>query len=125
MVITPPKAHIKVDVSFRAGMLPMRTVGDPGAQGAGVTGIHGKGVRTPPAAVVALRTAGFAGLEHMMKVGMFLTGMLSMIVAAGWEWVNTLFSGVTTSTPGASPKGHCKKAPLQTCIGIFFILING
>jgi hypothetical protein len=41
--------HIKVEVSFKAGMLPMSTVGAPATQGAGVTGTQGAGVKTPAA----------------------------------------------------------------------------
>ena len=42
-------------------MVLYSAVGDPGAQGAGMTGTHGIGVRTPSAAAVAAATVGFAG----------------------------------------------------------------
>lgn len=45
---------------FNAGVFPTRTVGDPGDHGAGITGMHGIGVKTPNAAAVAAATAGFA-----------------------------------------------------------------
>jgi hypothetical protein len=45
---------------------------------------------------------------------MFFIGMLSMIVAAGWLLVRTMFSGVTTIVLGAIPIEHCNIAPLQT-----------
>lgn len=41
MVMTPPHVHMHLDVAVSAGVLPMRTVGDPGAHGADVTGIQG------------------------------------------------------------------------------------
>ena len=58
--MTPPHAHISFDDSFSAGMLPIRTVGAPGAHGAGIVGTHGIGVSTPSAAAVAAATVGFA-----------------------------------------------------------------
>ena len=41
MVIEPSQLHIKVEVLFRAGLLPIMTVGEPGVQGAVVTGMQG------------------------------------------------------------------------------------
>ena len=40
MEMTPPQVHISFDVLLRTGMPPSRTVGDPGAHGAGVTRLH-------------------------------------------------------------------------------------
>ena len=74
MVITPPQEHIRVEVSFRAGWLPMSTVGAPGTHGAAVTGMHGAGVGTPSAAEVAAITAGFDGAVHMPNGGIFFPG---------------------------------------------------
>ena len=85
----PAQAQIHLDVSFRAGMFLMSTVGEPGAQGAGITGTQGMGVSTPAAAVVAAETEGFARLLHMKKGGMFTMGMLSMIFAASIYPANT------------------------------------
>ena len=51
--MTPAKAHMHVEVLFSMGMLPTRIFGDPGAHGAGSTGVQGMGVSTPRAAVVA------------------------------------------------------------------------
>jgi hypothetical protein len=45
--ITPPQVHISVELSLRAGILPMRTVGEPGAHGAVGKGTQGIGVNTP------------------------------------------------------------------------------
>jgi hypothetical protein len=65
--MTPPQAHIKVEVLFSAGMFSTRTEGEPGVHGAGVTGTHGIGVNTPRAAVVAVATAGFETVVHMPR----------------------------------------------------------
>lgn len=80
--ITPPQEHINLELLLRAGMLPIRTVGDPGAHGAAVTGTQGMGVRTPNAAAVAAATVGLEGELHMPNGGMLEMGMLSMMVAA-------------------------------------------
>jgi hypothetical protein len=56
-------------------MFPMSTVGDPGVQGAAVTGIQGIGVRTPRAAAVAEATVGFAMELHMPNGMIFTMGM--------------------------------------------------
>jgi len=63
------------ELSLRAGWLAISTVGDPGAQGADVTGIHGCGVRTPMAAEVAAATCGLARDMHIPKVGMLTMGL--------------------------------------------------
>ena len=95
-------------------MLPIKTVGEPGAHGAGVTGTHGMGVRTPRAAAVAAATVGFDGELHMPNGGMFTMGALSMIVAAGGPPASTWLVGKTTRLLGATPKLHCIIAPIQT-----------
>jgi hypothetical protein len=73
--ITPPHVHMHLLVSFKAGMLPMSTVGEPAAQGVVVTGTQGAGVGTPKAADVAAITAGFKGALHIPNVGMLTTGL--------------------------------------------------
>ena len=55
-------------------MLPISTVGEPGAHGADVAGIHGMGVNTPRAAAVALATVGLARDEHMPNGRIFTKG---------------------------------------------------
>lgn len=70
--ITPPQLHMHLHVLFTAGFPPTNTVGDPGAQGAAVTGTQGIGVKTPNAAAVAAATCGFAMEVHIPK-GMILT----------------------------------------------------
>jgi hypothetical protein len=74
-------------------------------QGAGVTGVHGIGVKTPKAAAVAAATAGFAGDEHIPKGRMFTNGLLSMMFASGVP-VSVRFCGSTTNALGATPKLH-------------------
>jgi len=73
-MITPPQAHMYVEVLFKAGMLAIRTVGDPGVHGATTTDMHGMGVNTPNAAAVAAATVGFVGLIHMPKGMIFAMG---------------------------------------------------
>ena len=92
--MTPAQAHMHLHPSCNAGLLATKIVTEPGTHGAGMTGTHGMGVRTPSAAAVADATVGFAMEEHMAKGGMFLIGMLSMMVAAGGPASNW-FSGVT------------------------------
>ena len=104
------------DVLFRAGMPPIITVAEPGAHGA-VTGTHGIGVNTPSAAAVAEATVGLAIDMHMPKVGMFVIGMLSMIVAAGAPAI-VLLVGITISAEGATPNVQVIAAPAVTSCGI-------
>jgi hypothetical protein len=93
-------------------------VGAPGAQGAGVTGIHGIGVSTPIAADVAAATVGFAMLLHIPNGMMLTMGTLSMMFAAGMLPVIILLTGNTTNVLGARPNEHCRVAPEQTCMGM-------
>ena len=115
--MTPAHMHIHFDESFKAGMLPIMTVGEPGAQGATVLGTHGMGVNTPSAAEVAEATVGLAMDEHMPKVGMFAIGLKSMMLAAGAPHM-VLFAGGTMSAPGATPKLHVIIAPAVTSFPI-------
>jgi hypothetical protein len=101
-------------VLLSAGMFAIKTVGEPGAHGAGITGTHGIGVNAPNAAAVADATVGFASDEHMPNGMMFTSGLLSMMFASG-VWVSVLFAGNTASVLGAAPKLHCNDAPMQTC----------
>jgi hypothetical protein len=81
--MTPAHEHMQVDVLFSAGWFPIITVGDPGAQGAVVTGMQGWGVSTPIAAEVAAATCGFTIDMHIPKGGMLVIGAKSMMLAAG------------------------------------------
>ena len=119
--MVPPQRHIHVQVLFKAGILPMSTVGEPGVQGASVLGTHGMGVNTPRAAAVAAATSGLAGDMHIPKEEMFTSGWLSMMVAAGVP-SRVSFVGNTLSVPGATPNGHISIAPETTSWGINFLL---
>lgn len=81
--ILPPHAHMQLLSDVSAGTPATDTVGDPGAHGPAMTGMHGCGVSTPSAALVAAATWGFEGVVHMPKVGMFAIGFMSWIVATG------------------------------------------
>jgi hypothetical protein len=74
--------HIHVEVLSSAGTSLIVTFSDPGAQGLAITGIHGWGVSTPIAALVAAATWGFAGDIHIPKVGMLAIEM-SVTTPAG------------------------------------------
>ena len=106
MLMTPAQVHMHLLELFSAGFLPIITVGEPGAQGAVVTGMQGWGVKTPLAAVVAAATCGLANELHIPKGMIFFIGMLSMITAAGFLVPLTRFSGVTIMALGATPKVH-------------------
>jgi hypothetical protein len=112
--ITPPHAHIHLDVLLSAGMLLIMTVGEPGAHGAVVTGMHGMGVSTPMAAAVADATVGLAMDMHMPNGGMFTIGFMSMMLAAGGPPHMVLFVGSTFSALGATPNVHIIIAPVVT-----------
>jgi hypothetical protein len=122
--MTPAQLHMHFELLFSATLFPTRTVGDPGAQGADVTGIQGCGVNTPIAADVAAATCGLASDEHIPKGIIFVIGMLSMMVAIGCEQVNVLSVGSTMKVLGAVPKLHCKVALLHTAVPIFFLLYS-
>jgi hypothetical protein len=115
-VITPAQVHIQVLVLFRAGFLPAITVGEPGTQGAGITGTQGTG--EPCAAI----TAGFVGAEHIPNGGMLTIGFLSMMVAAGILDPLTMAVGSTIMVDGATPKLHLNIAPLTTNCATFQLL---
>lgn len=117
MVIMPPHMQVQVDVLFNAGIPPSMTVADPGAQGATVLGMHGIGVNTPNAAAVADATVGLARDMHTPNVGMFTSGLLSMMFAAGVPII-VLLVGSTLSALGAAPNVHIIIDPVVTKSGI-------
>ena len=89
-----------------AGLLAINTVGQPGAQGAAITGVQGWGLRTPGGkAAVAEATAGLAMEVHIPKGSILTNGLLSIIVAAGIV-AFTLSVGRTIKVLGAIPKLH-------------------
>lgn len=73
--MTPLQVQLSVQVMFRANWLPILTVGEPGDQGAEVTGTQGTGVSVPPAAAVAAATWGLLGVLHMPNGNIFVMGM--------------------------------------------------
>ena len=112
--ITPAQLHMHLEVLLSPGMLRTSTVGEPGAQGAGMTGTQGIGVKTPSAADVAAATVGFASDWHIPKGGILAIGILSIIFAAGGPCPSTVGTG-TTRVLGANPKLHVIMAPIETC----------
>jgi hypothetical protein len=110
--------HMHLQVSFSDGLWASITVGEPGIQGAGVLGMHGMGVSAPMAAAVAAATFGLASDWHIPNGMMFIMGMWSMMLAAGWLPHMTMFIGNTTRVPGAIPILHLSMAPFTTCFGI-------
>ena len=116
--IMPAQAHISLLVLLSAGMLAISTVGEPGDQGAGITGTQGIG--DPSAAI----TAGLFGEVQAPNGTMLTIGRLSMMLAAGIIELITRFFGNTTSELGAAPKVHVSKAPMQTCFGISILPLS-
>jgi hypothetical protein len=98
---------------FRAGMPPIRTVGEPGTHGV-VTGMQGIGVNTPIAAAVAAATIGLAIELHVPNGMMFIIGAKSMIFAAGALSAFVMLVGKTIKLDGAAPKLHLSIAPIFT-----------
>lgn len=105
---------MSLELLFKAGILAISTWGEPGAQGAGITGVQGMGVRTPRAAEVADATAGLASELHIPKGSILRKGTLSIILAAGILDVITRLVGSTVKLEGATPKLHCIMAPMHT-----------
>jgi hypothetical protein len=104
---------------FKAGKLLIRTVGEPGTQGAGVTGTHGMGVKTPSFAAVAAITTGLAGLLHVPNGLILAIGTKSIIVHTGGPPAMTGGPfGIGLSTLGAAPKLHMMEAPVTTWMPI-------
>lgn len=106
---------------LRAGIFLIKTVGEPGIQGAVVMGMQGIGVKTPSAAAVAAATVGLAKELHMPKGKIFTMGILSMMLAKGILF-KTMFLGSTINCPGAMPKEQASMAPPATANPIFLLL---
>ena len=115
--MTPAQAHIHFEVEFNAGLPPMVTVGEPGAQGPVILGTHAWGA--PWAAI----TSGLVGAEHIPNGGMLLIGLKSIIVAAGVPQV-VVGAEVAFNVAGAAPKLHCNIAPVTTSCAITMTLLN-
>jgi hypothetical protein len=115
--IRPPQAHMHVLVRLSAGMLPISTVGEPGVHGAVTTGMHGIGENTPSFAAVAAATVGLVSVMHAPNGGMFISGLLSAIVAVGCP-ASVRATGATTSVAGDVPNTHLIIVPLIASGGI-------
>lgn len=95
----------------------------PGAQGATGTGIHGMGVSTPIAAVVADATIGLLSVVHIPK-GMTLTiGAKSIIVAFGLFWIIGRIGLVTIRVEGIWPNVHFSTAPIHTYLAMAYAVL--
>jgi|TARA_B100000161_G_scaffold178167_3_gene128192 hypothetical protein len=79
--------------------------------------MHGMGVRTPSAAEVAAATWGLDSDMHTPNGGMFIIGLLSMIVAIGIFAAVTV-PGVARRLEGAAPNEHFIMQPVLTAFGI-------
>src|SRR5690348_5885278 len=99
----------------------MDVVGLGGIHGALVIGMHGCGVSTPIAAVVAAATCGLDGLLHMPNGGMLTSGALSWMVAAGLPPMSVV-GRMTLRVAGAMPKVHMSIAPVVTFGGMTVLL---
>lgn len=108
--------HFESEVSALSSLIV--TTGEPGDQGAGMTGTHGIGVSTPCAAAVAEATCGFACVLHIPKGAMFVMGTLSMTVAVGCSSALDPLAGRTVSVEGALPWLHLSFAPFATSFGM-------
>ena len=75
MEITPAQVQKHLELLVKAEKLLIVTVGEPGVQGAVVTGMQGMGVSTPKAAAVALATVGLVRELQVPKVGILTIGM--------------------------------------------------
>ena len=112
MLIMDAQAHMIFELLLRVGMLPVRIVGAPGNQGAGVTGTHGTGVGTPSLAAVAAIKVGFAGQLHIPNGGMLAIGAELMMFAKGMS-TKTPDVGSTFKVEGARPNGQVNTADVE------------
>lgn len=102
---TPANPHIHMELLFKAGVPPNKTVGDPGVQAA-VIGVHGMGVNTPSAAAVAVATAGFAILVHKTNGVISAKGVADIILLPGARNPMEKLNGSVSRALGATPKLH-------------------
>jgi hypothetical protein len=86
-----------------SGWPPAVTSATPGTHGVG-NGVHGCGVSTPCAALVALATAGLVTVVHIPNGGRLTMAAQSAIVATGLPSASTCVAGKTLSADGAWPK---------------------
>ena len=119
MVMTPLQRQLSMDVLLSAGKLLTSTVGEPGIQGATVFGTQGAGVKNTGG---GLFVAGFVGLLHIPKGGIFTVGLKSMIVAISMD-VFTVPAGIVR-LEGATPNVHIIIAPPHTQMAIVSNLLS-
>jgi hypothetical protein len=100
----PPQAQLQMAPEQTAGVPPIKVVAVGGCQGPAGTGTQGIGVKTPNAAAVAATTVGLERLVHIPNGGMFSSGTISSIVAAGFPSISTRLKGKTLSGAGEMPK---------------------
>jgi len=123
-VMTPPHTHWHVLGDVTAGCPPIRVRVATGVHGPAGFGTHGIGVSTPRAAAVADATDGLANEVHIPKGGMFVTGTMSMMFAAGLPSIITRLFGSTFNADGATPKLHVINAVAVT-FGVGILLLPG
>ena len=111
--IAPPRAQGHVQLLVTTGSPPTFTLIEPGSQAVG-TGVQGTGVGVPSAAAVAAINAGFVGLWHMPKGGMFIPGTVSVTTAIGIPL--PVVGRIAVSVLGAKPNVQLNIAPLVTGI---------
>lgn len=116
--ILPPHVHIHLLLSVSAGMFITFTWALPGAHGVVITGTHGIGVSTPIAADVAEATVGLDKDWHIPNVGMFVPGIMSIVVAISILPHLGRRGTVTTKAVGVIPKLHWSIAPIVTNLPI-------
>ena len=121
----PPHAQKHLQLLINAGRCDTLTIGEPGAHGAAITGMHGIGVRTPHAAAVAEATVGFDIDWHMPKGRILLMGAKSMMFAANMFPTRGRVGSKTMRVPGAIPKLHFSIAPIVTNVPIIKMIIGG
>lgn len=103
--------HMSLLFIFIAGILPVKTVGKKGTQGArAVIGMHGMGDRTPKAAAVAAATIGFAIEEQTPNGITFKNGLLSIKLRPGKNINIPRPTGIASKGVGAAPKEHIASA---------------
>ncbi len=100
------------------------TVGEPGIQGPGVTGIQGWGVKTPKAAEVAAATWGLLSVVHMPNGMILVIETLSWMLPAGWFAIIIRFIGRMIILDGANPNEQVRSAPFTRFCAIGILLIS-